>query len=433
MNASARYDVCVFDLDGTLTQSGIGIGRSVRYALEKMGRPTPDEDVLRRYIGPPLLESFMQIDGMDEPDARRAVEIYRERYNTVGWRENAVYPGIGTLLRALKARGVFVAVATGKSTGVASDILAGFGLDLYVDKLVGPHPDDHHADKAALIAEALPEGAVHPCMIGDRGGDVEGARALGIDGIGVLYGYGGRSELEAAGATCLAEDVSALSGLLLGDDPVNRGLFISFEGTDGSGKSTQLKKASEMLTAWGYDVTLTREPGGCPISERIREIILDVGSAGMTAECETLLYAASRAQHVAQVIRPALERGAIVLCDRFVDSSMAYQAYGRRMGEDVIARINEPATGGLEPDLTLFYDMSPEAAMSRRRSASVPDRMERENEDFVLRVYDGFQRVVRENPRRVRRVDASGTVEEVFDQTRELLRSALAVGKTKKL
>ncbi len=421
-----RYDAVIFDLDGTLTESEPGITKSVQYALEKMNRPALDGAALRRFIGPPLMESFMEIAGMPEADAERAVSVYRERFSTVGWRENSVYRGIAPLLRSLKANGAYVAVATGKPEDFSRRIIDYFGLSPFIDNLAAISLTDHHADKPALVRRALPERFEKACMVGDRAGDMEGARANGIDGIGALYGYGSREELEEAGAAFVAEDVRALGEYLLDGSPAAPGVFVTFEGSDGCGKTTQMKRAAEWLKACGYEVVSTREPGGCPISERIREIILDVGSAGMTAECEALLYAAARAQHVAQVIRPALARGAAVLCDRFLDSSMAYQGGGRKLGAELVRSINGPAVKGLAPDKTLFYDLSPDKAMGRRLAASQPDRLELEKKEFTDAVYGAYVRLARENPRRIAVIDGDRSIEAVEADTRRALMAALA-------
>ncbi|MBQ8954387.1 MAG: dTMP kinase [Clostridia bacterium] len=421
-----RYDAVIFDLDGTLTESEPGITKSVQYALEKMNRPPMDEATLRRFIGPPLMESFTEIAGMAGPEAEEAVRLYRERFSTVGWRENSVYMGIAPLLRSLKKNGAYVAVATGKPLDFSRRILEYFGLSPFIDRLEAITLTDHHADKPALVRRALPEKYARACMVGDRAGDMEGAAANGIDGVGALYGYGSREELEAAGAAFVAESVEALRDYLMEDSPAAAGAFVSFEGSDGCGKTTQMKRGAEWLRACGYEVISTREPGGCPISERIREIILDVGSAGMTAECEALLYAASRAQHVAQVIRPALARGAVVLCDRFLDSSMAYQGGGRRLGVALVRSINEPAVNGLMPDKTLFYDLSPDKAMRRRLAASEPDRMELEKKEFTDRVYEAYLGLARENPSRIAVIDGDRPIEAVEADTRRALIDALA-------
>ena len=420
-----KYDTVIFDLDGTLTESEPGITKSVQYALEQMNRPPLDAATLRRFIGPPLRESFIAVAGMAEDEADEAVRIYRERFSTVGWMENSVYEGIAPLLRALKAGGAYVAIATGKPEVFSRKIIDYFGLAPYIDRLEAITLSDHHADKVALVRRALPERYERACMVGDRAGDMEGALGNGIDGIGALYGYGTREELEDAGARFIAASVNALRDILLDAGDAPGGLFVTFEGTDGCGKTTQMKRAADWLRGRGYEVVSTREPGGCPISERIREIILDVGSAGMTAECEAMLYAAARAQHVSEVIKPAVKRGAIVLCDRFLDSSLVYQGVGRGMGMGAVRALNRLGVDGCQPDLTLFYDISPERAMQRRRAASAPDRLELEEKEFFEAVYGAYRALAAEDPERIAVIDADRPIDAVETDTRRCLAETL--------
>ncbi len=417
-----KYDAILFDLDGTLTESEPGIVNSVKYALEKMGAPEASYEQMRSFIGPPLFESFVRVGMFNAEDAHKAVELYRERFAVVGWKENSVYAGIPALLRALKKRGAYIAVATAKPIDFSSRIIEYFGLAPYIDRLEAISLNEHHADKGTIVRRALPEKYERACMIGDRATDIIGAIENDIDGIGALYGYGSSEELHDAGACAIAENVSDLWELLLGDEDTRswheNGLFITFEGSDGCGKSTQARMSAEWLRVSGYDVVTTREPGGCAISERIRSIILDVQNVGMSDECEALLYAAARAQHVREVIVPALRRGAMVLCDRFIDSSVAYQGCGRELGEAMIRAINDPAIGGTMPDLTLMYDLPPMKAMSRRLAASQPDRLELEKQPFVERVYQGYMKVARDNPDRVVLIDGDASVEQVQCSTR---------------
>ena len=198
---------------------------------------------------------------------------------------------------------------------------------------------------------------------------------------------------------------------------MNRGIFITFEGPDGCGKTTQIKKLARYCEERGYDVVLSREPGGTAISEKIRNIILDPENLEMAGTTEALLYAASRAQHVAQLIAPSLAEGKIVLCDRFVDSSMAYQAFARGLGDGVRV-INEFATAGVRPDLTFFLDIDPEMGHSRNVSSGKSDRLELEALDFHRRVYKGYREVAASAPERFRVIDASGSVEAVFSAVR---------------
>ena len=187
------------------------------------------------------------------------------------------------------------------------------------------------------------------------------------------------------------------------------GLFITFEGADGCGKSTQLRFLAEYLEGLGIDVVRTREPGGCPVAEKIRDILLDTNSE-MDAVTEALLYAAARAAHVRQVVRPALESGHVVLCDRFIHSSLAYQGYGRQLGEDLIRQINTAAIDGCMPDVTVFINIRPERAFLRMNENKVHDRLESENMAFHQRVYDGFT-ALSKGPNIIS-IDAQGTKQE---------------------
>ena len=167
-----------------------------------------------------------------------------------------------------------------------------------------------------------------------------------------------------------------------------RGIFISVEGGDGAGKSTQLANIKQYMEERNISAVFTREPGGTEIAEKIRDIILDPANEGMEDLTEALLYAASRAEHVRKVIAPALEDGLVVVCDRFVDSSIAYQGYGRGLGK-VVEMINEPAVNGYIPDLTIFLDLEPEVAMGRISNRG-HDRLETEAADFHERVHQGY-------------------------------------------
>jgi len=184
------------------------------------------------------------------------------------------------------------------------------------------------------------------------------------------------------------------------------GLFVTFEGPDGSGKTTQIQKLADYCRAKGYAVVQTREPGGTLISEKIRALILDVNTPEMDDVTEALLYAAARAQHVSQVIRPALKRGDIVLCDRFVDSSIAYQGHARGLGAGV-AEINAFAVQGLEPDLTFLLELDPETGLKRIRKNSNFDRLEQETLAFHRRVNEGYELLRRQYADRYKVVDAA--------------------------
>ena len=191
-----------------------------------------------------------------------------------------------------------------------------------------------------------------------------------------------------------------------------KGLFITLEGGDGAGKSTQIRNIERFFTEKGLVVVHTREPGGTQIGEKLRDILLDNHNSEMTAVTEMMIYAASRAQHVREKIIPALERGEVVICDRFVDSSVAYQAYGRELG-DMVAEVNKHATGGLKPDITFWLDIDPEAGKARAAKAGELDRLELEKMDFHYRVYEGYKKIAEAEPDRVKRINAADTVEEI--------------------
>ena len=189
-------------------------------------------------------------------------------------------------------------------------------------------------------------------------------------------------------------------------------LFITLEGTDGSGKSTQIDLLRERLVAEGFDVVLTREPGGTPVAEAIRAVVLSKEYGEVDPLTEALLYAAARAQHVREVIRPALSDGKVVLCDRFFDSSIAYQAYGRELGVEVIGRVNADAMDGLSPDRTYLLMLDEETARARQTGRK-GDRIEGAGGAFFERVGEGFRFVARQE--RVCAVDASQTPERVAE------------------
>lgn len=193
---------------------------------------------------------------------------------------------------------------------------------------------------------------------------------------------------------------------------MKRGLFITFEGPDGAGKTTQIQLLKDFFVQVGWDVALTREPGGTRIGERVREILLDKEHREMDPMTETLLYAASRAQHVAEVILPALEQGKVVICDRFVDSSIAYQGWGRNLGTAVV-EINRFSTGRLTPDLTILLLLDPEEGRKRAEQGREPDRLELEEQAFHRAVYQGYHELAKEEPERIVPVDARGGVEEI--------------------
>lgn len=204
----------------------------------------------------------------------------------------------------------------------------------------------------------------------------------------------------------------------------SRGLFITVEGIDGCGKSTQARLIAAALEAAGHDVLRLREPGGVKISEQIREILLDPANAEMGDVCELLLYEAARAQLVHQVIKPALAAGKTVVCDRFYDSTTAYQAFADGLDRNMVSQANELAVDGCRPDLTLVFDLPVEDALRRRSGREAEDRLELKGLEFQERVAAGFRAVAADEPDRVKLIDAGESIAEVFSGVAAELRSA---------
>jgi len=215
------------------------------------------------------------------------------------------------------------------------------------------------------------------------------------------------------------------------------GKLIVFEGVEGGGKTTQMLLLSEWLqeqlnrqdAGSTQKVVTTREPGGTELGKTLRGLLLEPGiEEAIAPRTELLLYAADRAQHVETFIKPHLEDGAIVLCDRFTDSTIAYQGYGRGLSLELINQLNRIATGGLESDLTLWLDLDVEVGLARAKTRGKSDRMERAALEFHRRVQQGFQELAKTHPQRVRRVDANRSVEEVQEQVREIVNCQLSIG-----
>ena len=201
-----------------------------------------------------------------------------------------------------------------------------------------------------------------------------------------------------------------------------RGLFITFEGVDGAGKSTQIRRLAASLEKEEVSVLVTREPGGTPISERIREVLLERQHHKMVSTTELLLYAAARSQHVAQCIAPSLEEGQIVISDRFGDAMVAYQGHGRGLDLELIHHLNRVATDGLVPDLTIVLDVPVKVGRERtRRRRRALDRLELEDFEFHQRVREGYLTIAKEEPHRVRVIDSEQNFELVRDEIRELV------------
>lgn len=421
-----RFKYYLFDLDGTLTESEEGITKSAAYALEQMGFPAMTQQELRRFIGPPLVDSFTRFCGMTSEQADEAVKHYRERYAVVGWKENLVYSGVPHLLRSLKKQGAYIALASSKPRPSCEKILEYFALLPLFDTISATSFREKDPGKATLITRALPEGAdpAEACMVGDRLFDMQGAKAVGVTAVGAEYGYGSREELVNAGADITFANVADMTEWMLDGDEPAKGVFLSLEGSDGCGKTTQLNLLTDYLKRLGGNIVLTREPGGTPIAEQIREVILSVKNTGMSAACEALLYAASRAEHVDKVIIPAIERGDMVLSDRFVDSSIAYQGHARELSEGFVRQINSWATDRIMPDATIFLDMDPDAALKRRCAAGEPDRLESEKNDFFRAVYAAYDDMRKAEPQRFWSVNADQTAEDVHEDVKAAVRDA---------
>jgi dTMP kinase len=217
-----------------------------------------------------------------------------------------------------------------------------------------------------------------------------------------------------------------------------RGKFITFEGLDGTGKSTQMRKLAVALRETGYKVIETREPGGTPTGEKIRKVLLDSGTAGLDPLAEMALMFASRAQHIAEVIEPGLAAGSIVLCDRFTDSTEAYQGSGRKLGSAAVLELHRVLCGDLQPELTILLDSNPHASVNRARRRNERDsksstrghdenRFEGETRAFFGRVREGFTAIAKREPGRVVVVDARGTPGQTHQKILEVVRKKLKV------
>ncbi|SDF94786.1 dTMP kinase [Desulfovibrio legallii] len=210
-------------------------------------------------------------------------------------------------------------------------------------------------------------------------------------------------------------------------------MFVSFEGIEGAGKSTVMETLAAYLTAHGLDPVLTREPGGCALGRSLRSLLLDARIRGLSSRAELFLFLADRAQHVAEVVRPALEAGQIVLCDRYTDSTLAYQGYGRGLDTEYLRRLNDAATGGLAPDLTLLLDLPVRCGLgragerNRNKGLLVSEgRFDNESLDFHERVRRGYRALAEEEPERFAIIDAAQPPEDVALQCRSALEAHLS-------
>ncbi|MGW6687466.1 dTMP kinase [Streptomyces sp. NPDC054961] len=340
--------------------------------------------------------------------------------------------GLALLLTGLvpdTATVVFLSLLAGTAAGVAANTGHTL-LDQETEEFRRARVTEH---LQAVVRVAVAVGAVAAPLL---------AAAIGphrLAGGGVVFAHGGAAfTLMLVGALLLpvavvvlakADDRSGvplrrdLREALRGGEPVqaasDAGFFIALEGGDGAGKSTQVDVLADWIRGKGHEVVVTREPGATPVGKRLRSILLDVSSAGLSNRAEALLYAADRAEHVDTVVRPALERGAVVITDRYVDSSVAYQGAGRDLSPTEIARISRWATDGLVPNLTVLLDVSPEAA--RERFTEAPDRLESEPAEFHQRVRAGFLTLAAADPGRYLVVDAGQDPESVSTVVRHRL------------
>ena len=206
---------------------------------------------------------------------------------------------------------------------------------------------------------------------------------------------------------------------------MGKGIFITMEGPDGSGKSTQIALLKEYLESEGYDVLITREPGGTTISEAIRGIILNKDYSEMSPVTEMLLYASARAQLIAEVIGPVLDKGGAVISDRFVDSSLVYQGMARGLGVDAVYEVNKQAIGKYMPDVTFMLDLPAEVGISRKKDQKELDRMEMESLDFHRKVAEGYRKLADKFPERIETIDATLPIENISDLIKDRVRAIL--------
>jgi len=198
--------------------------------------------------------------------------------------------------------------------------------------------------------------------------------------------------------------------------------FITIEGCEGCGKSTQIQLLKEYFEKNSIPVVVTREPGGVPLAEKIRPLILDKSDTSVDPLAELMLFASARAQHVSEFIKPALKSGKTVICDRFTDSTLAYQGYARGISKRIIKTLNHIALDGLKVELTILLDLPPKLAFERKKGFDVNDRMESETLKFHQKVYKGYKAIAAKEPDRMRTVDASGGIKEVFERILELIK-----------
>ncbi|MBU7597248.1 dTMP kinase [Streptomyces sp. P38-E01] len=338
---------------------------------------------------------------------------------------------------ALIAAGLLADTATALLTAFLAGVSAGVAahtahtlIDLEVEEFRRPRMAEHLAAVVRIaVAFAAVVAPVLAALIGQHRVQ-SGSFVLDQDGAGFTLVLAGAlllpvaalvlSRVDDRGGVPLRRD---LLDALRGDDPAQApsttGFFIAVEGGDGAGKSTQVEALATWMRDKGHEVVVTREPGATAIGKRLRSILLDISSEGLSGRAEALLYAADRAEHVDSVVRPALERGAVVISDRYIDSSVAYQGAGRELSATEIARMSRWATSGLVPHLTVLLDISPETA--RERFTEAPDRLESESAEFHQRVRSGFLTLAAADPVRYLVVDAGQEAESVTTVVRHRL------------
>jgi len=261
----------------------------------------------------------------------------------------------------------------------------------------------------------------HDLTIGERRIDLSGTRAaLMVAGLGAVLAGGFTRRGLRRFRVSKQQPLGLVPKL---KRPPSSGLFVAFEGVEGAGKGTQIRLAKEWLEEQGAEVLVTREPGGTELGEQLRTMLLDHGTGHIEPKTEALLFAASRAQHVASVIRPALAESKVVITDRYIDSSLAYQGWARGVGEQDVLTLNVWATQGLFPDLVILLHLEPEAGLLR--SLEEPDRIEMEGGDFHAKVSDAYLRIAEEHPERFVIVDADDTPEKVHERVVEALKRVL--------
>ncbi len=207
-------------------------------------------------------------------------------------------------------------------------------------------------------------------------------------------------------------------------------LFITFEGGEGSGKTTQIKRLAKRLETAGFDFIVTREPGGTDIGEKIRKITHDPDNGEMTGLTEAYLMAAARAQHVAEVIKPALKEKQIVVSDRFVDSSSVYQGYGRNLTPELVETLNELAVDGMIPDITIYLDITPQQGMKRKKDAKGKmDRLDQQKDEFYVRIYRGYRKLIQKDSKRFLVIDAENEPEALEEKIWDAVSEKLGIKK----